>query len=135
MRITDIVGQIGCDCDRKFSKVTARDTDGGVLWRQRLDHRDRWGLRKQLRTWPAGTPVILEGAFGWSWLSEEILAAGLKPHLASSRKVAAWREANGLAKTDRTDADLLSELWSQQPRWWEVWLVPKVVREQRECSG
>jgi len=60
--------------------------------------------------------VILEGAFGWSWLSEEIPAAGLEPHLASSRKVAAWREANGLAKTDRTDADLLSELWSQQPR-------------------
>jgi transposase len=27
---------------------------------------------------------------------------------------------------------LLSELWTQQPRWWEVWLVPPEVRSQRE---
>jgi len=65
-------------------------------------------------------------------LSDELLAAGLDPHLANSRKVAAWREARGIAKSDRTDADLLSELPSQSERWWEVWLAPPAVRDQRE---
>lgn len=37
-----------------------------------------------------------------------------------------------MAKTNKLDADLLSELWPQQPRWWEVWLVPQQVRDQRE---
>jgi transposase len=76
--------------------------------------------------------VILEGTFGWGWLCDELELVGLEPHLASSRKVAAWREARGIAKSNRTDADLLSELWSQQPRWWEVWLAPPEVRDQRE---
>jgi transposase len=102
------------------------------VWRQRLDHRDRGALREQLRDWPKGTPVILESTFGWGWMSDELLDAELDPHLANSRKVAAWRDARGLAKSDRIDSDLLAELWSQQPRWWEVWLAPAEVRQQRE---
>ena len=111
------VAQVGCDCHRLFSKITARDEDGRIIWRQRLDHSDRDGLRKQLYDWPEGTPVILEGTFGWGWLSDEFVAAGLDPHLASSSRLAAWRKARGLAKTDRLEAELLSELWTQQPRW------------------
>ena len=107
-----------------FSTATARAADGKIVWRKRLEHADRGPLREELRTWPEGTPVVLEGTFGWGWLSDELSAAGLEPHLASSKKVAAWRDARGLAKSNRTDADLLSELWTQQPRWWEVWLVP-----------
>lgn len=126
------VTQIGLDSHRKFSKVAARNGEGKIVWRQRLDHRSRPRLRRVLEEWPEGTPVILEGTFGWGWLSDELKDAGLDPHLASSKKVAAWREARGLAKSDRTDADLLSELWSQQPRWWEVWLAPPEVRDQRE---
>ncbi len=132
MKPTNRILQIGCDCHRKFSKITARDGDGQIVWRQRLEHSDRDVLRKQLSSWPEKTPVILEGTFGWGWLSDEMVAAGLNPHLASSSKMAAWRKARGLAKTDRTDADLLSELWSQKPRWWEVWLAPPEVRSQRE---
>lgn len=49
-----------------------------------------------------------------------------------SRKVAAWRKARGIAQSNRTDADLLAELWGQQPRWWEVWLGPQEVRDPRE---
>ena len=126
------VAQVGCDCPRAFSRITARDDQGRVVWRQRLEHADRVKLREQLGSWPKGTPVILEGTFGWGWLSDEMLAAGLEPHLASSAKMAAWRKARGLAKSDRIDADLLSELWSQQPRWWEVWLAPREVQDQRE---
>jgi transposase len=76
--------------------------------------------------------VILESSFGWEWICEELERAGLEPLLASSRKVAAWRDARGMAKSNRTDADLLSELWSQRPRWWQVWLAPQAVRDRRE---
>jgi transposase len=126
------VTQIGCDVHRKFSTVTARDQENRIVWRERLNHTDRAGLRTQLRRWPKGTPVIVEGTFGWGWLSDEMAAAGLDPHLASSRKVAGWRDVRGMAKSDRTDADLLSELWSEKSRWWEVWLAPPEVRNQRE---
>ena len=132
MKTNRKVAQVGCDCHRLFSRVTARDEDGRIIWRQRLEHGDRVALREQLSGWPKGTPVILEGTFGWGWLSDEMLAAGLDPHLASSAKMAAWRKARGLAKSDRIDADLLSELWTQQPRWWEAWLAPPKVRDQRE---
>jgi transposase len=126
------VSQIGMDCHRNFSTVTARDRQGQIVWRQRLEHADRQGLRTQLRAWPPGTPVVLEGTFGWGWMADELLAANLDPHLASSRKVAAWRDARGLAKSNRTDADLLSELGAEPTRWWEVWLAPPAVRQQRE---
>jgi transposase len=101
---------------------------------------NRTQLKEALGRWPQHTPVILEGTFGWGWMSDELLAAGLEPHLASSRKVAAWRDARGLAKSNKIDADLLSELWDQKPelkngrvkRWWEVWLPPQEVRDERE---
>ncbi len=128
----DKVAQVGLDSHRMFSTATARDADGKRVWRKRLEHGDRRRLRRELGRWPRGTPVVLEGTFGWGWMSDELSAAGLDPHLASSKKVAAWRDARGLAKSNRTDADLLSELWSQEPRWWEVWLAPPEVRSQRE---
>jgi transposase len=64
----------------------------------------------------------------------------MDPHLASSRKVGAWRAGRGLAKSNNLDADLLGELWNEKPtikhgrihRWWEVWLAPQEVRDQRE---
>jgi len=77
-------------------------------------------------------PVILESTFGWGWISDELREARLDPHLANSRKVAGWRDARGLAKSNKIDADLLSELWNEQGRWWEVWLAPPEVRDQRE---
>ncbi|MGH9552803.1 MAG: IS110 family transposase, partial [Terriglobales bacterium] len=120
--------------------AAARDASHQIVWRERLDHVDRNGLRKRVSHWPAGTPVILEGTFGWGWMSDELSAARLDPHLSSSRKVAGWREARGIAKNNKIDADLLSELWDQKPelrhgelkRWWEVWLAPQEVRDQRE---
>ncbi len=81
MRTNQKVAQIGCDCHRTFSTITARDENGRIVWRERLEHGDRVKLRKQLSSWPKGTPVILEGTFGWGWISDEMLAAGLDPHL------------------------------------------------------
>lgn len=132
MRTDASVTQMGLDIHRKFSKVTARDEQGKIAWRQRLEHADRPRMRERLADWPKGAPVVLEATFGWGWMSDELTAAGLDPHLASSSKVAAWRKARGMAKSNRKDADLLSELWSEQGRWWEVWLAPPEVRQQRE---
>jgi len=126
------VSHIGMDVHRTFSTVTARDATNRMVWRQRADHRNRTALREQFKGWGSGIPVILESTFGWGWLSDELVTAGLEPHLANSRKVAAWRDARGLAKSNRIDSDLLSELWLQQPRWWEVWLAPGEIRDQRE---
>ena len=126
------VARIGMDIHRNFSRVTARDDAREIVWRQRLGHRDRPALREALSRWPAGTPVVLEGTFGWSWLADELAAAALEPHLASSSKAATWRQLHGLVKCDRTDADLLSQLAFEPSRLWEVWLPPPEVRAQRE---
>lgn len=132
METTPTVSHIGCDLHKKFTIAVARDAHNRLLWRQRLEHADRAELHARLRAWPPDTPVIFEASFGWGWFAEAVQAAQLTPHLASSRKVAAWRDARGQAKSNRLDAELLSELWLQQPRWWEVWLAPPAVRAQRE---
>jgi len=133
MKTTDrTAAMVGLDVHRRFSTVTARNAEGKIAWRQRLEHEDRDGLRRRLEDWPRGIPVILESSFGWEWMCEELEQAGLEPCLASSRKVAAWRDARGMAKSNRTDADLLSELGSQTDWWWQVWLPPREVRDRRE---
>jgi transposase len=140
MGMSEKVAQVGLDVHRKFSVASLRDASGKILARERLEHADRNELRKRIGRWPARTPVILEATFGWGWLSDELLAMKMDPHLASSGKVAGWRQSRGLAKSNRIDADLLSELWSEKPtfkhgqlhRWWEVWLVPQDVRDDRE---
>lgn len=132
MGMNDRIARIGMDIHRTFSTVTARDAQERIVWRQQLDHRDRPQLRRRLADWPAHTPVVLEGSFGWSWLADELRQAGLTPRLASSRKVAAWRDLHGLAKSNRTDADLLSRLAVEPAELWEVWLPPPDVRQQRE---
>lgn len=103
-----------------------------MVFRERLEHEDREALRQRFARWPMATPVILEATFGWGWISDELAQAGAEVHLASSVKTAGWRKSRGLAKSNRIDADLLSELWDQKPRWWEVWLAPQGVRDKRE---
>src|SRR5258708_28810053 len=82
---------VGLDCHRNFSLASARDESGRIAWRKRLEHADRLTLRKELSSWPAGTPGVLEGTFGWGSMSDELKLAKLDPHLSSGRKVAAWR--------------------------------------------
>ena len=126
------VSYMGLDCHKKFSRLTGRDSEGRIVCRQRLEHDDLGMMQRQLKTYPPGTPVVLESSFGWGWMSDALAAARLDPHLANCRKIDAWRKARGHAKSNRLDADLLSELWPQQPRWWEVYLAPREVRDQRE---
>ena len=76
----DKVTQMGLDPHRTFSKVTGRDAEGRAVCRMRIDHRDHRLLPEDLGLWPKGTPVILEGTFGWGWLSEALKAAGRGSH-------------------------------------------------------
>jgi len=120
------------DCHRTFSRLTARDVNNRVLFRRRLEHADRQQLRTSLQRLPQATPVIIEGTFGWSWMADELSDCRLDPHLANCRAVDKWREAKRMAKTNKLDADLISQLWPEAERWWEVWLAPQEVRDQRE---
>ena len=43
------VKAIGIDAHYKFTTVTMRDAAGKIVRRERLDHRDRAGLREALR--------------------------------------------------------------------------------------
>jgi transposase len=132
------VSHAGMDCHRTFSRLTCRDVQNRIVHRQRLEHADGEKLRKQFERLPTGTPVIIEGTFGWGWMADLLSEAKLQPHLANCRKVEQWRKTRGLAKTNKLDADLLSGLWPREPqetqegRWWEVWLAPQSVRDQRE---
>jgi transposase len=134
------VTRVGLDVHRNFSLASLQDDRGQVIARQRLEHADRQELRRRIGAWPAGTPVVLEATFGWGWMCDELLEMKMAPHLASSRKSAAFREAQGLAKSNKIDADLMARLYSEKPamkqgveqRWWEVWLAPPSVQDQRE---
>lgn len=140
MKILDKVTQVGLDVHRTFSIASLRDGSGQVLSQQRLEHLDRTKLREKISSWPPRTPVVLEGTYGWGWMSDELLSLDMDVHLASGNKTAAWRKSRGMAKSNRLDANFLSELWNERStmkngrvhRWWEVWLAPKEVRDQRE---
>ena len=140
MKMYEKLTQVGLDVHRNFSTASLRDAAGKVIARERLEHMDRQKLNERISQWPRHTPVILEATFGWGWLCDELQALNMQPHLASSRKVAAWRDGRGMAKSNKIDADLLGELWNEKPvlkggvmkHWWEVWLAPQEVRDQRE---
>jgi len=140
MGMFEKVTQVGLDVHRKFSMASLRDESGKVVARERLEHDDLAKLDQRVACWPAGTPVILEATFGWGWMSDRLLANKMNPHLAASRKTAAWREGLGMAKSNKIDADLLARLWDEKriikygvaQHWWEVWLAPQEVRDQRE---
>lgn len=126
------VSAIGLDVHYKFSTVTMRDSDGKVVARERLEHRDREALRQRLAQWPKGVPVVLEASFGWGWLSDEMVAAGLDVQLSNCYKVEQMRKARDWVKTNQKDADLLSLLPAERESWWRTWLAPPDVRDRRE---
>ena len=122
----------GCDVHYKFTNVTFRDENGKVLRREKVTHTNREVLRSRLSRWPEGLPLVLEASFGWGWLSDEMLAAEMKPRLSNCFKVEKMRKVRGWPKTNKKDADLLSLLPFEATDWWEVWWAPPEVRDRRE---
>jgi transposase len=74
----------------------------------------------------------MEASFGWGWLSDEMVAAGLEVELSNCYKLEHMRKARGVAKTNAKDAALLSLLPFEPTDWWKVWRSPPAVRDQRE---
>jgi transposase len=124
---------VGWDLHRKFSQVSLQRRDDvgeiRVVERARLEHDDLAKLRVWLRKLPAGTPVALEGAFGWPWVADLLTELGLDPHLGHppAIKVLAKNEA----KADRCDSDRLGRFWLKGifP---ESYLATPDVRQIRE---
>jgi transposase len=124
---------VGWDIHRKFSplSVVERDDHGEirVVKRIRLEHVDRTALRARLAELPPGTPVAMEGAFGWPWIADLLHELDLDPHLGHppAIKVLAKNEA----KADRVDADRLGRFWLRGifP---ESYLATPAVRQLRE---
>jgi len=127
----NVVGA-GMDVHREFSNVTLRDAQGNVVMREKMKHRDGDGLRWWFSQWPAGLDVVLEASFGWAWLTDVMREVGLRPRLSNCFKLEKMREARGWVKTNRKDADLISLMPFESTNWWEVWLAPPEVRDQRE---
>jgi transposase len=126
------VASAGLDVHYKSSNVTMRGAAGEVIRREKLDHPDRASLLRQLSGWPKGLPLVMEASFGWGWLSDLLKGLGLEPHLSNCLKVEQMRKARGWVKTNKKDADLVSLLWAERSKWWEVWQAPPEVRDRRE---
>jgi transposase len=124
---------VGWDIHRKFSQlsVVERNEQGEirVVKRMRLEHIDRPAMRAELARLPPGTPVAMEGAFGWPWIADLLDELGLDPHLGHppAIKILAKNEA----KADRVDADRLGRFWLRGifP---ESYLSTPEVRDLRE---
>ena len=124
---------VGWDIHRKFSQlsVVQRNEHGEirVMKRMRLEHADRAAMRERLAELPPGTPVAMEGSFGWPWIADLLEELELDPHLGHppAIKVLAKNEA----KADRVDADRLGRFWLRGifP---ESYLATPDVRQLRE---
>ena len=99
----------------------------------------RPAARPVLRTWLArfhgrhDVAFALEGCTGWRFVVEELLRAGIEPHLAEPADTATQRGRKKRAKTDRTDARLLRDLLVQR-RLPESWIPPSHVLEVRTLA-
>jgi transposase len=128
-----LTSAVGWDLHRKFSQVSVlRRDDAGeirVVERARLDHHDRQAMRAWLERLPAGTPIAMEGAFGWQWVADLQQELGLDPHLGHppALRVLAKNEA----KSDRQDADRLGRFWLRGT-FPEAYLSTPAVRQFRE---
>lgn len=124
---------IGWDIHRKFSRVSiVQQNEQGeirVSERMRLEHDNRAAMEAKLRKLPAGTPVAMEGSYGWPWIADLLQALELEPHLGHPPAIRVL--AKNEAKADRIDADRLGRFWLRGifP---ECYLATPEVRQLRE---
>jgi transposase len=120
------------DVHRRQLTFEYLDTVTGELRRGRIAPADRAHLRAWLARFAGHGEVefALEGCTGWRYVVEELLAAGVVPHLAEPADTAALRGRKRHAKTDKTDARHLRVhlLAGDLP---ECWIPPAHVLEAR----
>src|SRR5579864_285855 len=125
-----IVG--GFDVHRAQITFDYLDTDSGETATGQIRPATRPVLRKWLERFEGRDDVAfaVEGCTGWRFVAEELVRAGVEPHLAEPADTATQRGRKKRAKTDRADAQLLRELLMQR-RLPESWIPPAHVLEVR----
>ena len=126
-----IVG--GLDIHRKQITFDYPGTATGELERGQIAPADRAHLAGWLARRFAGgqdAQFAMEGCTGWRYVSGELTAAGLTPHVGEPAETAAARGPKKRAKTDKADARHLRELLAQG-RLPECWVPPSHVLECR----
>ena len=126
----EIVG--GFDVHRAQITFDYVDTESGEVSAGQIRPATRPALRAWLRRFNSRAEVAfaVEGCTGWRFVVEELVRAGVEPHLAEPADTATQRGRKKRAKTDRADARLLRELLVQQ-RLPESWVPPSQVLEVR----
>jgi transposase len=120
------------DVHRRQLTVDYLDTVTGEVKRGRVAPADREHLRAWLTRFTGQDEVhfALEGCTGWRYVVEELVAAGIEPHLAEPADTAALRGRKRHAKTDKSDARHLRVhlMAGDLP---ESWIPPGHVLETR----
>ena len=120
------------DVHRRQLTFDCLDTVTGEVQRGRVVPGDRDHLRRWLTRFAGCDDVhfALEGCTGWRYVTEELAAAGIIPHLAEPADTAALRGKKRHAKTDKTDSRHLRVhlLAGDLP---ECWIPPGHVLETR----
>jgi transposase len=125
-----IVG--GLDIHRKQLTFDYLDTVTGEVQRGQITPADRARLRGWLARFAGRNDVAfaLEGCTGWRYVSEELAAAGVAPHVAEPADTAFAHGRKRHAKTDKTDSRHLRELLAEG-RLPECWIPPSHILECR----
>ncbi len=108
-----IVG--GLDIHRQQITFDYVDTITGEVERGQIGHADRHRFAAWLRRFEGREDVefAVEGCTGWRYVVEELVRAGITPHLAEPADTSAARGRKRHAKTDRTDSHLIRDLLLQ----------------------
>ena len=118
---------VGIDVHRKRSQVAVVAEYGKVQLNKNMVNGTE-PLLRLICDLPAGTAVVFEAAFGWSWLAELLEDYGFDPHLVHPLRCKAIASAR--LKNDKVDAAILAQLLRADllP---EAWLAPAGVRQLR----
>jgi len=120
------------DVHRRQLTFDYSDTVAGEVKRGRIAPADREHLREWLARFAGCDDVhfALEGCTGWRYVTEELAAARVTPHLAEPADTAALRGRKRHAKTDKTDSRHLRVHLAagDLP---ECWIPPAQVLEAR----
>jgi len=120
------------DVHRRQLTFDYLDTVTGEVKRGRIAPADREHLREWLARFAGCDDVhfALEGCTGWRYVTEELAAARVTPHLAEPADTAALRGRKRHAKTDKTDSRHLRVHLAagDLP---ECWIPPAQVLEAR----
>jgi Transposase len=120
----------GFDVHRAQITFDALDTESGEVHRGRIDGTPAAVARWAARFAGQRIDVAVEACTGWLFVCDELVAAGVVPHLAEPVETRALRGRKRRAKTDREDARWLRELLADG-RLPEAWIPPEHVRQWR----